>query len=925
MRREKVIARTSTIQRQLYKAVLALAAPAIMFVAVLLQQYVASERTRLEEQAIYISRGIASAVDREISGILTTLQALATSPSLQSGDLTAFYEQARRVNRTPGMYFSLRDLAGNNLLTTRVPFGTTVNTAALSEIDESAIATSQPTISDVYIGAVSQRPAVQIVAAPIIVEGAPKYLLGASLDASYLADAVRRENLPLGWTGAIIDRSRKIVARSEAQEEFVGKVVSSDLQQHLAETNGFYYGKNLAGRDVLAGYAPLLATRWIATANVPRNTVEAPLRRSILVLTGLGAMLACLSGIAAFSFSRPIDKAMQALRQASADTLSGRPVSAVASDIVEVNDVGRALVDASSTIRSREIDLQRSEIRVLDAEARSEQIMSSATDYAVITTDLSGAITGWNTGAQEIFGWRNDEIQNENIALIFTEEDRSNCVPEREMGLALAVGRAPDERWHRRKDNGAFFAVGALLCLRTKSGELNGFVKILSDRTEHERMVSTIRELNTGLEQRVQDRTRELEVANARLVEEATRRELAEEQLRQAQKMEAVGRLTGGVAHDFNNLLTIITGSLDMLRRRMSSDGIIQDTRVIRLIDQAIEGASRAAALTYRLLAFSRQQPLAPEPVDANKLVAGMSDLLRRTLGENIAVETVLAGGLWRTHADPNQLENAILNLAVNARDAMPDGGKLAIETANAHLDEDYARHYPEVTAGQYVMIAVCDTGAGIDAHALPKVFEPFFTTKAVGKGTGLGLSQVYGFAKQSNGHAAIYSELGHGTTVKVYLPRFRQSGALSEAMQPSGFTPHPATSLVRAAAAETILVIEDEPMVRAFSVSALEEAGYRVVAAEDGPSGLALLDGNPEVRLLFTDVVLTGPMNGRKVADEALRRRPDLKVLFTTGYTRNAIIHHGRLDEGVELLGKPFTATSLALKLRYLLSGQST
>jgi len=313
-----------------------------------------------------------------------------------------------------------------------------------------------------------------------------------------------------------------------------------------------------------------------------------------------------------------------------------------------------------------------------------------------------------------------------------------------------------------------------------------------------------------------------------------------------------------------------------MLRRRID---VGADERVRRLLDQAIEGGNRAAALTYRLLAFSRQQPLAPEPVDANKLVSGMSDLLRRTLGEDIAIETVLAGGLWRTHADPNQLENVILNLAVNARDAMPDGGKLTIETANAHLDEAYAASRPEVMPGQYVLIAVCDTGSGMPPEVMARAFEPFFTTKSVGKGTGLGLSQVYGFAKQSSGHAAIYSELGHGTTVKLYLPRFRPAGEDRAADREVGVR-HPALSKPPAARpGETILIVEDEAMVREFSVSALEDADYRVLSAEDGPSGLALLDAHPEVVLLFTDMVLTGPMNGRKVADEALRRRPDLKV----------------------------------------------
>ena len=394
------------------------------------------------------------------------------------------------------------------------------------------------------------------------------------------------------------------------------------------------------------------------------------------------------------------------------------------------------------------------------------------------------------------------------------------------------------------------------------------------------------------------------------LVAEAASRGRAEEQLRQSQKMEAVGRLTGGVAHDFNNLLTVVTGNLDLALRRIP-DG---DGRLQKLVSNALEGAGRAAALTHRLLAFSRQQPLEPVALDVNRLVAGMSDLLLRTLGEDVMIETVLAGGLWRTLADPNQLEGAILNLAVNARDAMPGGGKLTIETANAHLDEAYAAVRPEVTAGQYVMIAVCDTGTGMAPETVANAFEPFFTTKPIGKGTGLGLSQVYGFAKQSGGHAAIYSELGHGTTIKLYLPRVRDGSAPSREERPA------LQAEAGARERETVLVVEDETMVREFTGECLREAGYRVVEASDGPSALAILREDPSVTLVFTDVVLAGPMNGRHVAEEAARLRPGLPVLFTTGYTRNAIVHHGRLDEGVDLIGKPFTAATLRAKVREIL-----
>jgi PAS domain S-box-containing protein len=392
--------------------------------------------------------------------------------------------------------------------------------------------------------------------------------------------------------------------------------------------------------------------------------------------------------------------------------------------------------------------------------------------------------------------------------------------------------------------------------------------------------------------------------------EKAAAAELASTQqaLRQSQKMEAVGQLTGGIAHDFNNMLAVVMGSLELLGRRLPDE----DARSQRYVDAAMEGARRAALLTQRLLAFSRQQPLQPETIDANKMVAGMSDLLRHSLGSDVRLETVLAGGLWRTHADPNQLENIIVNLAVNARDAMPDGGRLTIETQNAHLDERYAAAVGGLAAGQYVLIAVTDSGSGMAPEVLDKAFDPFFTTKAVGKGTGLGLSQVYGFVRQSGGHVRIYTEVGQGTTIKIYLPRMLGGSDVEEVLSHD-------PALARGDLDEVVLVVEDEPAVRAFSVEALTELGYKVLEA-DGPSAaLRLLDAHPEIILLFSDVVMP-EMNGARLAEEARRRRPDLKVLFTTGYTRNAVVHNGVLDPSVDLIGKPFTLEGLATKLRSVL-----
>jgi PAS domain S-box-containing protein len=420
---------------------------------------------------------------------------------------------------------------------------------------------------------------------------------------------------------------------------------------------------------------------------------------------------------------------------------------------------------------------------------------------------------------------------------------------------------------------------------------------ILAEVADRRRAEEALQALNNTLEQRVHD--------------EVHARSKVEEQLRQVHKMEAVGQLTGGIAHDFNNMLAVIMGGLNLVQRKLARG----ETDVDRFIEGAIDGAQRAATLTQRLLAFSRQQALSPEPLVINKLVAGMSELLIRTLGEQVKVETVLAAGLWQVRADPAQLENAILNLAVNARDAMPGGGRLTIETMNAFVDDAYAQEYA-IEAGQYVLIAVADTGAGMAPEVIAKAFDPFFTTKGAGKGTGLGLSQVYGFVRQSGGHVKIYSELGVGTSVKIYLPRLYGEAAATEQAKRLA-TVH------RGLRSEIILVVEDEERVRALSVEALRELGYGVVEASGPSQALRMLDEGQQVTLLFTDVVMPD-MSGRQLADRARGKRPNLKVLYTTGYTRNAIVHNGMLDPGTNLLTKPFSIEELAGKIRKILDEEA-
>jgi PAS domain S-box-containing protein len=528
--------------------------------------------------------------------------------------------------------------------------------------------------------------------------------------------------------------------------------------------------------------------------------------------------------------------------------------------------------------------LYRSTLRTLESEAATREseerfrtLVSGVKDYAIFMLDPEGRVVTWNDGAERIKGYRQDEILGSHFSRFYLPEDARAGVPDRDLETAAADGRMECEAWRVRKDGSHFWASVLVAALRDERGNLRGFAKITRDMTERRQQQETLEQHRAALAQ--------------------------------AQKMEAIGQLTGGVAHDFNNLLTTILGSVDLLQRLPGQLGAPRASTLLGAITRAAE---HGAALTQRLLAFSRQQPLAPQTVDVNRLVAATSELLRRTLGEIIVLESVLAAGLWSTRVDPSQLESALLNLAVNARDAMPGGGRLTIETGNTFLDDDYAAAHDEVAPGQYVMLAVTDSGVGMSQETIAQAFDPFFTTKPEGKGTGLGLSQVHGFIKQSGGHIKIYSEPGHGTTVKIYLPRHM---AAREA------EPHIERPKVATAAGEVVLLVEDDDLVRAYSKDALEFLGYRSIDVADSATALRVLEERPDIVLLFTDIVLPG-MNGRQLAEEAHRRNPRVKILYTTGYTRNAVVHHGILDTGVNLLPKPFTVETLGRKLQEILRG---
>ncbi len=429
---------------------------------------------------------------------------------------------------------------------------------------------------------------------------------------------------------------------------------------------------------------------------------------------------------------------------------------------------------------------------------------------------------------------------------------------------------------------------------------LTGFANVLAEAVSTASREAALQVAVDTMKALVEDKDRLLHEKNA-----------ADLQLRQAQKMEAVGQLSGGVAHDLNNILTVITGTIEILAEAVADRP--QLVAIAKMIDEA---ADRGADLTQRLLAFARKQPLQPREVDVNSLAIEASNLLRPTLGEQVEVQIMLSGDTARALIDPSQLTNAILNLALNARDAMPDGGKLTIETSNVILDDSYAGIHSEVTAGPYVLIAVTDSGHGIPAGILENVFEPFFTTKDVGKGSGLGLSMVYGFVKQSNGHIKICSEAGLGTTVRIYLP---QAIGLAQPI-----TDELASTSILEGGDETILVVEDDDLVRTFVVGQIQSLGYRTLAAVNADAALVVINSAQTIDLLFTDMIMPGSMNGRQLSDAALRRRPSLSVLFTSGYTENMVIHYGRLDAGVLLLAKPYRKSDLARMIRAALAADT-
>jgi PAS domain S-box-containing protein len=848
--------------------------PVVVFAGILFQRYYDAEITRIERELQNEAHDLALSVDRDLEGQMVALETMTSSGSLNAGEYERFYQRALRMHDYAHVDILLRDRSGQQLVNTRVPWGSALPRDS-AEGDDQVIATKKPYISNVALGTVAKRP-IYFITVPIVQDGAVAFFLHMSLDLNRLVDLLK-DNIEDRQIAGILDRNNVVMARTQDFEARVGKPALPQFTVQQKGDEGSWVGLNTQGSVIRVGYARSKLSGWLVWVGVSEDVVQSAVRGTLWRLIALGVALIVLALALAYALGGKLAGHITALA-AQANALGrGEAVAVTSIPVRELDDVGRSLFAASE--RRKDLEQKLVATATQESEQRFQILIEGVTDYAIFMLDPQGHVTNWNSGARRIHGYTADEIVGQHFSRFYTPEDQADGVPARALLTAINEGKYEAEGLRLRKDGSKFWASVVIDRIDDSNGNLIGLAKITRDITERR--------------------------------EAQQRLETAREQLYQSQKMDAVGQLTGGVAHDFNNLLTIMIGNLEIAKRTLQNWQEGAQARLQRAVDQALTGAQRAAVLTSHLLAFSRRQPLAPKLLDVNRLLNQLSIFIKPVLGEQIELETVGAGGVWQVEADAAQLETAILNLAVNARDAMPDGGRVTIEASNVFLDEDYCARNAEVKPGQYVLIAVTDGGGGMNKDTLARAFEPFFTTKEAGQGTGLGLSQVYGFVKQSGGHVKIYSEAGHGTSVKIYLPRaYGKAGdqpPVTEAAAPSAY------------GRETILVVEDDADVRSFICETLRDLNYAVLQASDARSALVHLDSETAIDLLLTDVILPGP-NGRELANAALVKRPKLKVLFMTGYSRNAIVHQGRLDEGVNLIQKPLTLAGLAAKVRDVL-----
>ena len=832
----------------------ALLVPMLIFTSLMGWQLVGSERSRAIETTRSATRALSLAVERELLGPDVALRTLARAPSLREGDLASFYTMAKDAAEALGLVIVVRKPGEKlQLLDTSVPWGVPIagGSPDIANYELQAISAHKTVVTGLITGPRNEKPMIALVA-PIYQGDKAVLVLSVDIHADQFERVLQQVPLPPGWVSGLVDQNGKIIARSDGNDKFVGLQASADWYQAATQPSGIWRGVNLEGNEVLVSHVRSSETGWIVSAAVPAVVLDAPLWQASVLLFAVGAALLLIASGLAYWLGARLSNAIWSLNGAARRYSVLHENSAVSTPVSEINEVGAALRQA----------VQETE----EGEAQLKSIMATSPS-AMVVIDSLGIVQTFSHSAETVFGYSAAEVVGTNVKMLMPEPDRSLHDGYLERFLTtgekriIGVGRVVTGM---RKD-GTKFPV-ELHIGEARVGERTLFTAFMRDQTDKYRI---------------------------------------EHELRQTQKMEAIGKLTGGVAHDFNNLLTVIKGNLEMLEEFIGEN----ERELLRDSQQATD---LAAKLTTSLLAFGRRMPLNPTRTNVGDLVASTSDMLRRTLGETIEVTTSIIK-VSPTVVDSGQLQSALLNLAINARDAMPKGGKLSIAISDVELDEDYAASYGEVRPGRYVMISMTDTGTGMTKEIKDRAFEPFFTTKPQGSGTGLGLSSVYGFVKQSGGHAAIYSEQGQGTTIRLYL----QAASANQAE--TGDSADEKRAMPRGAG-QVVLVVEDDALVRRVTVARLKSLGYQVLEADNGPSAVEILQLRTDIDLLFTDMVMPGGMSGAELANLGRSLRPDLRILFTSGYAEADMMQEAK-SSSETWLKKPYTAAQLANRLSAILS----
>ena len=865
--------RGRSIRFRLASLVMACVLPVWAAAGILVYYNYQSRRAITEQRMLETARALTAVVDRELENMQAGLDALATSKSLATGDLPEFYVRAHAVRRAfPGSDIILSDAHDQELIHTFLPYGASLPKRAVPDTVRQVYETGRPIISGPYKGAGTGRLQIAV-DVPVFRNGRVAYDLAMVTPVQRFAAILSQQHLPPEWIGGIYNANRIMISRTRLAKEFVGRTPGPGLSQRMNETaEGTGDVINFEGIPIIDSFSRSRASGWTVVIGVPNAHVIADIWRW-LWWSIVGTALLSLTGIAlAQRMAAAIARSIQGLVAPALALGCGESVKIGHLSLAEADEVGQSLMKASDLIQQRAEERARAEAARRETEALKKAQAALAqlarivetTEEAIISLSVDGRVLSWNRGAERLLGYSAAERVGQSINIVIPED----CKPQYEnVRTTVAAGKSLE----------AFETF-----FMTKSAErkpVSLTISPMQDESERVVGVSVI----------------------ARDLTQIKKAQQLEEQFRQAQKLEAVGRLTGGVAHDFNNLLLVISSYTEMLQAQLAPDDPLR-----RNTQEVLNAAGRAASLTRQLLAFSRKQVLSPQVLDLNAVIDDTAKMIKRLIGEDIELTFLPAKPLWPVTADPGQITQVLMNLCVNARDAMPQGGKLTIETQNVFVDARTAGKHPNFSVGEYAMVAISDTGTGMTKEVQERIFEPFFTTKEKGKGTGLGLSTVYGIIKQSGGYIWVYSEVGNGSSFKLYFPRAGKSIA----------TVAPQVSSTTEGSSEIVLLVEDEASLREIIREYLTKRGYLVLEAANGQEALELADHHEgHIDLLLTDVIMP-KMGGPELA-RMLESRHSIATLFMSGYTDDAIVAHGVLESGTAFIQKPFSLHALAEKVR--------